>query len=196
MPKGANPDYHTLIKALEDRFAPPCQTELYRVQMRERRQRAGESLPELGQAIRRLANLACPTATAEIRETLSKDQFVDALFDSEMRIKQARPRNLNDAIQLAVELEAYNKAEKRNNERSTTIEHMDGRTALVLEDICTKLESLQNEMRELKPQRKESSPQARQRDSNQTLGRRSYAIFVGNQDICARTVELTRRKEW
>jgi hypothetical protein len=82
------------------------------VQMCERHQRAGESLPELGQVIRRLANLAYTTATAEITEMLSKEQFVDSLVDSEMRIsiKQARPRNLNYAIQLAVELEAYNRA--------------------------------------------------------------------------------------
>ena len=39
------------LKALEDRFAPPNQTELYRVQMNERRQRASESLTELGQDI-------------------------------------------------------------------------------------------------------------------------------------------------
>jgi hypothetical protein len=137
MPKGAKPDYKTLIKAMEDRFEPPNQSDLYRVQMRERRQIAGESLPELGQAIRRLANLAYPNATAEIRETLSKDQFVDALVDSEMRIriKQARPRNLNDAIQLAVELEAYNRAEKRNYARSTTIEPVDDRTASALKDL-------------------------------------------------------------
>ena len=114
LPKGSKPDYQTLLRAREERFAPPSQTELYRVQMRERHQRAGESLPELGQAIRRLANLAYPTAPTEIRETLSKDQFVDALQDSEMRIriKQARPKYVNDAIQLAVELEAYNRAER------------------------------------------------------------------------------------
>jgi hypothetical protein len=64
--------------------------------------------------------LAYPTATVKIRETLSKDQFVDALVDSEMRIgiKQVRPKNLNDAIQLAVELEAYNRAKKRNYHRT------------------------------------------------------------------------------
>ena len=61
VPKGSKPDYQTLVKALEKTFAPPSQTELYRVQMRERHQKAGESLPELGQAIRRLANLAYPT---------------------------------------------------------------------------------------------------------------------------------------
>jgi hypothetical protein len=66
MPNRTKLDYHTLVKALEDRFAPPSQTELYRVQMRERRQRVGESLPEFGQAIRRLANLAYPMATAGI----------------------------------------------------------------------------------------------------------------------------------
>jgi hypothetical protein len=107
------------------------------------------SFPELGQVIRRLAKLAYPTATTEIRETLSKDQFVDALVDSEMRIriKQARPRNLNDAIQLAVELETYNRAEKRNYARSTTTEPVDDRTTSALKDLCTTLESLQNEMR-------------------------------------------------
>ena len=47
--------------------------------MRERHQRAGESLPELGQAICLLANLAYPIAPTEIRETLSNDLFVDAL---------------------------------------------------------------------------------------------------------------------
>ena len=42
-------DYGKLIKALEERFAPPNQTELYRVQLRERRQKASETLSELGQ---------------------------------------------------------------------------------------------------------------------------------------------------
>ena len=47
-------DYSELVKALEDRFAPPNRTELYRIQLRERRLKASESLSELGQDIRRL----------------------------------------------------------------------------------------------------------------------------------------------
>lgn len=31
-----------------------------------------------------------------------------------IRIKQSRPQNLNEAIRLAVKLEAYNRAEKQN----------------------------------------------------------------------------------
>jgi hypothetical protein len=87
LPKGTKPDYQALMRALEERFAPPSQTESYRVQLQERRQKAVETLPEPGQAIRRLTNLAYPIASAEIRETLSKDQFVDASPDSEMRIR-------------------------------------------------------------------------------------------------------------
>lgn len=46
---------------------------------------------------------------------------MDALVDSEMhiRIKQSRPKHLNEEIQLAVELGAYNKAERKGYARPT-----------------------------------------------------------------------------
>jgi hypothetical protein len=111
-------DYTFLVKALEERFAPPNQTELYRVQLTERRQKPAESLPELGQAIRRLVSMAYPTVAENVRDTLAKQHFIEALADSEMRIriKQSRPQNLNDAIRLAVELETFNRAERRVTE--------------------------------------------------------------------------------
>ena len=57
-------------------------------------------------------------APADLRETLAKEQFVDALVSSDMRlrIKQARPSNLNEAVRHAVELEAFNRAERRHLE--------------------------------------------------------------------------------
>ena len=64
-------DYDKLVQALEQRFAPPNQTELYRVQLRERKQTASETLSALGQDIRRLANLAYPTAPSDVRDTLA-----------------------------------------------------------------------------------------------------------------------------
>ena len=111
-------DYTELSNALQERFAPPNQTDLYRVQLKERRQRATESLTELGQDIWRLINLAYPTAPADLRETLAKEQFIDALVSSDMRlrIKQARPTSLNMAVRHAVELEAFNKAERKQME--------------------------------------------------------------------------------
>ncbi|CAC5380721.1 unnamed protein product [Mytilus coruscus] len=107
--------FSDLVSALEERFAPSSQTELCRVQFKERRQKASESLPELGQSTRRLSNLAYPTAQFDVRETLGKERFIDAVVDSEMRLRinQSRP---NDAVRLAVELEAFNKAENKIRE--------------------------------------------------------------------------------
>jgi hypothetical protein len=39
-----------------------------------------------------------------------------------IRIKQSRPGNLNEAIKLAVELEAYNRAEHKSHLRATLAE--------------------------------------------------------------------------
>ena len=110
--------YDELVTTLNERFSPPNQMELYRAQLRERKQRASDSLPELGQSIRRLTNLAYPTAPLDVRETLAKEYFIDALIDSDirLRIKQARPAALNDAIRQAVELEAFLKVEQKNKE--------------------------------------------------------------------------------
>ena len=109
-------DYTQLVRALQERFSPPNQTDLYRI--RERRQRASEILAALGQDIRRLANMAYPTAPADVRETLAKEQFIDALVSSDMRlrIKQARLSDLNDAVRHAVELDAFNSAERKQIE--------------------------------------------------------------------------------
>ncbi|XP_053391746.1 uncharacterized protein LOC128554497 [Mercenaria mercenaria] len=109
------PNYEELVSALQERFSPPNQTELYRAQLRERRQKATESLSEMGQDIRRLTNLAYPSAPSDVRETLAKEQFIDSLISSDMRlrIKQARPTSLNDGVRHAVELEAFNKAERK-----------------------------------------------------------------------------------
>ncbi|CAG2251645.1 unnamed protein product [Mytilus edulis] len=82
----------------------------------ERKEAEGfETLPELGQTIRRLVNKAYPTAPGEVKETLAKEHFLDALINTEMRIKikQSRPPDLNSAICLAVELETFYKAEKQ-----------------------------------------------------------------------------------
>ena len=41
-------DYKEVVKSLDERFSPSNQTELYRTQLRERREKAIETLPELG----------------------------------------------------------------------------------------------------------------------------------------------------
>ena len=83
LPIDKQQDYKSLVKALEERIAPPYQTELSRVQLTERRQKQAKSLPELGQAIGRLVTLAYPTVPENVRDTLAKQHFIEALADSE-----------------------------------------------------------------------------------------------------------------
>ncbi|CAC5370310.1 unnamed protein product [Mytilus coruscus] len=173
LPKEKRQIFSDLVYALEERFAPSSQTELYRVQFKERRQKASGTLPELVQSVRRLSNLAYPTAPLELRDTFAKEQFLDALVDSEMRlrIKQSRPKGLNDAIRLAVELEAYNKAESRtmksmghlrqtiSNERTEAPNSPDtavsmGQMTTWMQTIENNLLSLTKEIKELKFERK------------------------------------------
>ena len=66
-------DYRQLVASLEERFAPAKQTELHRVQLRERRRKASETLSELGQDIRWLTNQAYPSAPADLREMLADE---------------------------------------------------------------------------------------------------------------------------
>ena len=155
-------NYDMLVQALEQRFAPPNQTELYRVQLRERRQTASETLSALGQDIRRLTNLAYPTAPNDVRDTLAKEQFIDALHSSDMRlrVKQARPSDLNDAVRHAVELEAYNRAERRKQEGqgylcSTNTKEMESESSKAdsMETLTSTLKLIQDELKSLKTQR-------------------------------------------
>ena len=184
LPLELRQNYKELIKSLEERFSPSNQTELYRTQLRERRQKAIETLPELGQDVRRLANLAYPTAPNEVRETLAKEQFIDALIDVDMRlrIKQARPVNLNDAVRHAVELEAFNKAEIKKTEGKGYLrvasETFDSNSNIseTLKSMQKTLTNLQNEVKSLK-----SSTPARpeyRNNSKQNLGSSDYKCYV------------------
>ena len=155
-------DYDMLVQALEQRFAPPNQTELYRVQLRERRQTASETQSALGQDIQRLTNLAYPTAPNDVRDTLAKEQFIDALHSSDMRlrVKQARPSDLNDAVRHAVELEAYNRAERRKQKGqgylcSTNTKEMESGSpkADSMETLTSTLKLIQDELKSLKTQK-------------------------------------------
>jgi hypothetical protein len=146
---------------LVERFSPSNQTELYRTQLRERRQKAAESLPELGQDVRRLTNLAYPTAPNDVREILAKEQFIDGLAsaDMQLRAKQARPLNLSDAVRHAVELEAFNKAERkcddgrgylRTTSQANETQDYDTQTLTLIKNMQTMLSELQQEVKSLK----------------------------------------------
>ena len=95
LPSESRVHYPSLLAALESRFGNKRESELHRMKLRNRVRRRDETLPELAEDIERLARLAYPEAPIEVLETLTKDQFIDALYDDEIRLRvaQARPYN-------------------------------------------------------------------------------------------------------
>ena len=85
------------------------------MKLRNRVRRRDETLPELAEDFERLARLAYPEAPVEVLETLTKDQFTDALNDDEtrLRVAQARPTSLRAALGIALEIESFSLAARR-----------------------------------------------------------------------------------
>ena len=83
-------DYHSLVSALSSRFEPDNQADVYLAHLRTRVRAKSESLPELGQEIKKLARHALPSAPSEVREWLALTYFVEALDNEfmEYSVKQ------------------------------------------------------------------------------------------------------------
>ena len=105
--------YPSLLGKLNQRFGPQNQTQMFRAILRTRKRQPKEGLPTLAHEIRKLVKLAYPEGTHYLLEEISTDSFINALPEAEYRwqIQQSRPKTLDDAVQTAVELEAFKMAE-------------------------------------------------------------------------------------
>jgi hypothetical protein len=106
--------FENLVKLLEGRYGPGTRSEVHLAELRNRQRKTGESLQELGQALRRLTAMAYPEMNRENQDRLARIHFVDAIQDKEIRMNlfQARPTNLDDAIRVALEVESYLESEQ------------------------------------------------------------------------------------
>jgi hypothetical protein len=107
-------EFGKLDEALRERFGTDDQSELFKAKLRNRVKSKEETLQELAHDIRRLVRLAYPKAPVRTHEDLTKDQFIEALGDSEIRwsVFQARPKSITEALKVAMELEAFKESEK------------------------------------------------------------------------------------
>lgn len=131
--------FHCVVGALEQRFGQANQTELFRTLLRNRSRQPGETVSELAHDTQRLLSRAYPHASVEMKETLAREFFIDAVGDSDFRWKiyQARPKTFNEAVSIAVELEAFALSEqKRGNIKR--VRAVGERTGSVKEDESLK----------------------------------------------------------
>ncbi len=107
--------YFQLTKALSARFEPEDQAEMYRAQLKNRVRKRSEQVPELAQDIQKLVRKAYPTAVADTRDRLSRDNFIDALNDGEIEwaVYQGKPSTLEEAAKLALEFESFRMGHRR-----------------------------------------------------------------------------------
>ena len=110
-------DYNTLTEKLRNRFGSVNRSEIFRTQLQSRTRNKGETIPELAQAIKKLVRQAYPGVTKDVIETLSLDNFIDAITDSDirMRVRELSPKSLEEAEKICVRLEAYKIADKQRS---------------------------------------------------------------------------------
>lgn len=114
-------DYDALRKALERRFDPVEKAELVRVQLRNRRQSNQETLVDLSDDIRHLVDRAYAGLQEEAKEAMALDYFLNAVDDSEVRVKllQMGVSSLHEAVHLGSELVSIQKAETERQTKRT-----------------------------------------------------------------------------
>ena len=61
-----------------------------------------------------MTSLSYPGADPSLINVLAMGYFLDSISDTDMRLKiqQTRPKDLNEAVKVAIELEAFDRVEK------------------------------------------------------------------------------------
>ena len=108
-------DYRRLVQKLKERYGSENRAEVFRSQLKSRIKGKGETTAELAQAIRKLTRQAYPQVSLDVVEALSVDHFIDALPESEirLRLREVGPTTLAEAERIAVRMDAHRQADKQ-----------------------------------------------------------------------------------
>ena len=101
--------YTELVKHLKIRYGFGGQSEMFRMQLKVRKQQEGETLNSLEQDIRKLIVLAYPGETSNILELIARDAFIDAICDRDLALQvlATGPDTLERAYKVASKLKFY-----------------------------------------------------------------------------------------
>ncbi len=108
-------DFDSLVTKLKSRYGSEGRAEVFRTQLKSRVRNKNETISELAQSIKKLTRQAYPSANAEIVEALALDAFIDALTDSEirLRLREIGAKSLDEAEKTAVRMEAHRIADRQ-----------------------------------------------------------------------------------
>ena len=101
--------YDDVVSQLRQRYDSLEEIESYRMELKYRKRKPGETLSHLLKDIRRLFLLAYPGPQNYMTLITARDAFIDALNDRDLMIKvmKREPSNLDQAFKIAERLELY-----------------------------------------------------------------------------------------
>jgi len=124
---GSQTSYQAVVEVLKSRFGQQNQAERYRMELKARRRKPGETLQGLYQEVCRLVALAYPGehSSSQLSALIARDAFLDALNDRDLyvRVLEKEPQTIEQALALACKLEAiYATVSKEVNDQNSGAE--------------------------------------------------------------------------
>ncbi|XP_036355945.1 uncharacterized protein LOC118761880 [Octopus sinensis] len=108
--------YSALVEVPQKKYGAMYQSETYRARFRTRVRARGEPLQQLAQDLEGMVHKAYPTAAPDLLSLLLKEQFIDALESTNLKVqvKQTRPGTMQEALASVLEFESYIKSSTGN----------------------------------------------------------------------------------
>jgi hypothetical protein len=145
-------DFDSIVSALQNRYGSIYKAEIFRSRLQSRILGRNETIPELAQSVKKLTRKAYPSASSEVVDLLALDYFVDALPDTDirLRLREVGPKTISEAERIAVRLDAHKEADKsrggRNHVRHVAPEISS--TDRKLNDLNYQMKALMNQVRD------------------------------------------------
>ena len=160
LPTSMLSSYEDIVKTLCQRFGSELQSEVYKIELRNRRRRKHESISELMQDIRRLMVLAYCSAASDIWESVAINAFLEALDDPELalEVRKRGPVTLEAAYQEAMLLDGYMRVANKGKANQTKRSEQIRATATATPDT----KDLRRELEELRKQLGKQEAQQKQ----------------------------------
>ena len=120
--------------------------------------KAGQSLPEMAQEVRRITRLAYPTAPVDITFQLSKDCFIRAINDPKLQLSifQRETKIIDDCIRFGVEYESFTVDLKRQHNSKPGLRKM-SEAGEDDDDLIVRLAKMDDQIDKLVENRKQNS---------------------------------------
>ena len=112
-------DYKKLTEELNRRYDPLERAQAYKIEFRSRHRHKGENFMKFAQDLKRLVTRAYPNMPSVAHDQFVLDQFITGLSSIELRkhVQFGHPTDLNQAMSLAIEFEAFNSANAADQQR-------------------------------------------------------------------------------